>query len=982
MPIQNSSPTHWTPRGLTDAKDGTNSFPGAMKDLSNLIPDTETAGVYAPRPAAKILTSMTGGNAPTGPGDMQAMLTVGDLEYGMIASTLHAGKDEPYCYDLVNNVFLPMSGITAGNVPTTQPSAGDWTPPIMAQVASRVIVTHPGFPGGATKFGWFDVSGFSEVTLGNTNTSTLIDGNPSILGVQPGMTVTGANIPANTSVAATADFVLTTAGTLVGNQIAGLQSSFGIAVGQDAAGLGIPAGTIVSSLTLTPFSATGNTHSSNVIDAVVVSGANIISPGNMISGAGIPANTVVASISSFSVGTMAVLNSTTTIQTALSSQIAIGESVTGFGIPAGTTVSTVTPYSLTTAGDIAAGSSNLNNLVSTAGLFVGASVSGFGIPAGSVVVFIINPTTVTMSLAATQTVLQTAITFSGATVVLNNAATATSAFVAVTFSSISITITNPAISTGVGVALTITVTTVNLSASSLLPAAQVINVTFTGETITLSQAATGTATNVSLTIAGGTRAAPLWGAGDCDRNPLNSTPLGVMQMNGRAYFADGLDGIPFSDSGLPCRRSNQPDVQALTTNDGTAVTAIAPLELSAPITGGIVQAAIAFSGDGAMRQITGDMATGDLKMNLLPIATGTNAPLSVIPCSLGTAFISPQGLRFIQPDGSVSDPVGVDGQGVTHPFQYALFPSRICAEANVSVLRVTVQDGSAAGQPFQEFWFDLSRKTWSGPHTFPARLIQHWRSTFVMAPLALTASLWRSDSTGPAFGSGSAADFTENGVALSWIGETVLLPDNSHMAMNAMVEGNLMCAAAINDQIQVVAIDEQGSAIDAVLLIPTAINAAIRQRSLNWHEPIVFKQMSIQARGTSTSRARVGNLYMRHEVLGYSNDDFSVTVTAGAMLYLRVVPLSGDTLAAVAGLHAFRIDPLAELATLAVVMPPGPADGDEFCISTTQTLDSVTASAPGGATMAGTSGGPFTLSANGGTCWQYDMALNEWLPVV
>jgi hypothetical protein len=985
VPIPNSVPTKWVPRGLTDASDGTNSFPGAQQQLINLIPDPSTAGIYVPRPAAQIETSFTGVNAPTGPGDVQAMLTVGDLEYGMIASTRFAGKDEPYCYDLANGVFLPVAGVTNANTPTTQPSSGDWVPPIMAQVSPRVIVTHPGFPGGAIKFGWFDVSGFSEVVLGNTHTSTLIDGNPSVLGVQVGMSITGANIPANTNVAATTEFVLTTTALLNLNTLTHFGSSLGIAVGQDVAGLDIPFGTTVSSITTAAGVWTGSTHSNTTVDNLVYASGNADFPiiGDPISGGSIPANTEVAAVVAISFQVLASLNGTTTIQVDSIDGIVANQNVTGFGIPAATTVVSATLFTLNTTGDITSGSAVIINLASTAGLLAGQKVIGFGIPPIStgifaqttIIVSVDSPTQVTISTPADHTIVANAITFSGGSVVLNNAATTTVNFNLLTFSSLGVTLSQPAGATANGVSITVNTLTANLSAVSLNAAPINVPVTFTGATITLSQAATGSVANTSLTIAGGTRAAPLWGAGDCDRNPLLSTPLGVMQMNGRAYFADGLDGIPFSDSGLPCRRSNQPDVQALTTNDGTAVTIVAPLELSAPITGGIVQAAIAFSGDGAMRQITGDMATADLKMNLLPIATGSLAPLSVIPCSLGTAFVSPQGLRFVRPDGSVTDPVGVDGQGVTHPFQYAVFPSRICAEANVAVLRITVQHGSEPGQPFQEFWFDLSRKTWSGPHSFPARLIQHWRASFIMAPIGVTASLWKSDTVGPSYGAGTAADFIENGVQLSWTQETVLLPDNEHMAMNSMVEANLMCSAAPGDIIQVVAIDEQGSALDAVNVVPTVTNSILRERSLHWHEPIIFKQMSMQARGTSNSRVRIGNLYMRYEILGYNNDEDAV-----ATPYLRVVPLTGDTLTAVAGLLAFRIDPLGELATLAVVMPPTPSNGDSFCISTTQRLAVVTVSAPASTTMAGTSGGPFTLEANGGTCWQYDMALNQWLP--
>ncbi len=395
---------------------------------------------------------------------------------------------------------------------------------------------------------------------------------------------------------------------------------------------------------------------------------------------------------------------------------------------------------------------------------------------------------------------------------------------------------NDATATASGVAITFnTVSLISLSASSLTSPATV-DLTFTGATITLSQNASATADGVTLTIAGGTRAAPLWAAGDTDRNPLPSVPLAVAEMNGRAWFACGIDGIPFSDSGFPCRISNQPNVQALTTNDGTAVTMIGALELTAPLVGGIVQALIAFQGEAQMQQITGDPSTGNLQMNLLPVATGTLAPLSVIPCSLGTAFVSPQGLRVVQRDGSVSDPIGVDGQGMTNPFQFAVIPSRICAE----VLRATIQNGEVQNNPFEEYWFDLSRKTWSGPHTFPARAIQHWGSTFIMAPVSVPATLFRSDAYQT-----PTSTFVENGFPVLCIAETVLLPDNAQMAMNATVEANLTCAMPVANPIQVTAWDENRRIIDIPYppITASASNVTLRERDILWTRPVIFRSL-------------------------------------------------------------------------------------------------------------------------------------------
>ena len=240
-------------------------------------------------------------------------------------------------------------------------------------------------------------------------------------------------------------------------------------------------------------------------------------------------------------------------------------------------------------------------------------------------------------------------------------------------------------------------------------------ITFSGSTITMSANAPASG-SFGLTIAGGTMAAPLWGAGDTDRNPLPSVPVGVAQFNGRAYYALGLDGVVFSDSGFACRVSNIPFVQALTTDDGLAVTAVAPLMLSSPlVTTGIVAALLAFEGVSKIQQITGDPETSNLAMNALPVATGTAAPLTITPCELGTAFISPEGLRVVQFNGTISDPIGDAGSGITLPFVYSAVPSRMCAAATAHTIRISTQNGAPPPPnvppfmpaPQQEWWWDI-----------------------------------------------------------------------------------------------------------------------------------------------------------------------------------------------------------------------------------------------------------------------------------
>ena len=665
MPLRNGKPLTFRPKTVCDARDGTNGPPGGMFALTNLIPSPLDMDIWVPRPASIGLAAL--------PGTASALLVIGNIAYGMAAGGLFPGYDQPFAYNLVTNAFLPITGINAGNVPVTQPTTGDWTPPIMALVGTRVIVTHPGFPGGSGPyFGWLDLSNLSETTTGNTNTSTLITGNPFILGLQPGLTIAGAGIPANTTIVSTANYVNDT---------------------------------------------TADTNSSTSLTSV--------------------ANTA---------------------------GIAFGQTVAGAGIPTGTTVVSVT----------------------------------------------------------------------GSTVVMSQAATATA--------------------TGV-------------------------SITFAGTTITLSQAATASANGVSLAIAGGSPSAPLWGAGNTNGNPLSAVPVSVAQMAGSAFYAVS-NGVVISDPLLPVQVTNAS--QVLTFSNGLPVTALGPLPLNS-LLGGIVQAIIAFQGITAMQQITGAFATSNLSVNVLPVPTGTLAPLSIVPTTEGLAFVSPEGLRIINFAANVGPPIGDAGSGVAFPFIYALYPSRICAAATADTLRITAQSSDLIDNPFYEYWYDFTRRVWSGPHTFPAAMIQPWANTFIMAAIASPARLWQSD----AIPNGSLT-FIENGQQMGFFYATSQLPDTGAMAENAVIESTIMLALPAAAQVSVGCTADDGTILDSVIIFgisaPSTIwgqfiwgqarwgtlgYAPLVQRQMNWSVPLVFKQAAFTVSGNCGPGVAIGNLYLRYQILGY-----------------------------------------------------------------------------------------------------------------
>lgn len=165
-----ASPVSFRPLGLYDALEGESAPPGACSVLQNLVHDNTTPFVWTARPPATPLTSFP---ALLSPGAVSVLLPIGQRVYGMIATAQFPGYDVPFCYDTASGLFTTISGITSANIPATQPTAGAWTPPTMAVIGSKIIVTHPGFDGtGSNFFGVIDVTTIASPAWSSSNTTT------------------------------------------------------------------------------------------------------------------------------------------------------------------------------------------------------------------------------------------------------------------------------------------------------------------------------------------------------------------------------------------------------------------------------------------------------------------------------------------------------------------------------------------------------------------------------------------------------------------------------------------------------------------------------------------------------------------------------------------------------------------------------------------------------------------------------------------
>jgi hypothetical protein len=202
MPVRKGRPLTFKAKGLSDAIDGSNAFPGSMQSLQNLIPNPSTSQQFVPRPAIVALVEL-GGSDPlldsngnplldsngniiyavagsfTAPDIVEALYVVGSRIYGMVQTGRYAGNSEPFCYDAVAGSFVTIGNVTAANTPVSTNNTGDWTPPQMDMIANKILITHPGYDGVTHFIGWIDVSGFSYTgavtgaTHGNTTIDTL-----------------------------------------------------------------------------------------------------------------------------------------------------------------------------------------------------------------------------------------------------------------------------------------------------------------------------------------------------------------------------------------------------------------------------------------------------------------------------------------------------------------------------------------------------------------------------------------------------------------------------------------------------------------------------------------------------------------------------------------------------------------------------------------------------------------------------------------
>jgi hypothetical protein len=384
-------------------------------------------------------------------------------------------------------------------------------------------------------------------------------------------------------------------------------------------------------------------------------------------------------------------------------------------------------------------------------------------------------------------------------------------------------------------------------------------------------------------------AAPAWSAGTLTGLvTLPAKPVSVALYSGRAWYAVE-NALVFSDTTSPTNCTSGSQVLTLGTNQ--SITAMAGTPLINQVQGGIVQSLTVFTGSSLIYQVTGDAALSTLALNQLQVETGTYSQNSICSTPQGLCFVSPEGVRFIAPTGLVSDPIGGGGQGLNRIFEYADTPTRVAIAYSGDVIRFNIPNKYSVGTIIYEFFYHLSRKVWSGPHTFPASLIQGFGNSFIIAPVGITGALHRSNVVPT-----STDNYVENGARMQWQMVTPLVPQTDDMAMHEVIEQTIGFAGITSDDYTFAFVDEMNNTIASTAIAHTTdpnapgpaiwglavwgdfvwgdttistYNIGYSTFQLAYNGPIVFKQAFFTGNGPSSSALKIGVVNTRLKELGY-----------------------------------------------------------------------------------------------------------------
>ena len=374
---------------------------------------------------------------------------------------------------------------------------------------------------------------------------------------------------------------------------------------------------------------------------------------------------------------------------------------------------------------------------------------------------------------------------------------------------------------------------------------------------------------------------PSWNSGNTTGNPLPTVPVALGIFNSRTYFACANSAYYTDTLAYNMTASNQ----SLNIGDYTNIQTFAPLAIDA-VSEGILQGLLAFKLN-TIYLITGDEVLMNLGEQLLSTSVGTAAPRSVVPTPDGIRFMANDGIRHINYLGLVGEP----DEDLAVPFINAVVPSRVCAAYNADTYRICVENGAAVSSPYQDYWYNLRRKSWTGPHSFQYDIaIAVGKSTadtndFALASNALPGEIWDSYVVQNQGGLGNT--FIENGVPLTFSWETPPMTDLDNLYANKAAVSTIEISAPAEGQTYNFTAQDQNGSVLSTAAIMESSGAAIwgsflwgaadwggsvsglTNTTIPWNSTVVFNRLSVLFTGNSSLGLEIGSLHLGYKQLKY-----------------------------------------------------------------------------------------------------------------
>jgi hypothetical protein len=387
-------------------------------------------------------------------------------------------------------------------------------------------------------------------------------------------------------------------------------------------------------------------------------------------------------------------------------------------------------------------------------------------------------------------------------------------------------------------------------------------------------------------------AAPAWTSANLATNPLPAIPTSVANFNNRAYYSIG-NKLYYSDVLVPLTATNAG--QSLTVGDNTAITAQAGLPLQTT-SSGIVGALVVFK-PAQMWQITGDAAvtTNPLSQNYLTLNVGCISPRSIVPTSFGLAFVGISGPFFLSPLGAVLPLNSKLGDGtpadLQTPFQNTTAPSRIAAGFQGGIYRVCVPTNTPTGNVTNDYWYDLYRRRWNGPHTFPYDCVSMVSGTgsgsyFLLSSATNPGALYRGLAQTQ---SGITPVYNDLGTPLQVVLQSSSFPKTGHMTEHQVIESTIeVSSTGVGVLYNITVLNSLGNTVGAAAVMTQNVGgvwganvwgdgtlwAAVRNtpnvRTIPWSAPVVFKKFILNVQATASNSLTIGTFYARYQDCGYT----------------------------------------------------------------------------------------------------------------